>query len=113
MLRDQNHLFEQLLQQISLDVKSVEGKIVDLAYKPVRGRLADAILDLDKKFNEDTGQHYVFITRADLASYVGTVKETVNRLLSEFRNDRLIATNGTRIILLDINGINRICKMYN
>ena len=113
MLREQNHLFEQLLQQISLDVKSVEGKIVDLAYKPVRGRLADAILDLDKKFNEDTGQHYVFITRADLASYVGTVKETVNRLLSEFRNERLIATNGTRINLLDINGLNRICKMYN
>lgn len=113
MLRDQNYLFEQLLQQISLDVKSVEGKIVDLAYKPVRGRLADAILDLDKKFNEDTGQHNVFITRADLASYVGTVKETVNRLLSEFRNDRLIATNGTRIILLDIKGLNRICKMYN
>lgn len=113
MLREQNHLFEQLLQQISLDVKSVEDKIVDLAYKPVRGRLADAILDLDKKFNEDTGQHYVFITRSDLASYVGTVKETVNRLLSEFRNERLIATNGTRIILLDINGLNRICKMYN
>ena len=113
MLREQNHLFEQLLHQISLDVKSVEGKIVDLAYKPVRGRLADAILDLDKKFNEDTGQHYVFITRADLASYVGTVKETVNRLLSEFRNERLIATNGTRINLLDINGLNRICKMYS
>lgn len=113
MLRDKNHLFEQILQQISLDVKCIEGKIVDLAYKPVRGRLADAILDLDKKFNEDSGQHNVFITRADLASYVGTVKETVNRLLSEFRRERLIATNGTRIILLDIHGLNRICKMYN
>ena len=87
MIRDNNHLCEQLLQQISLDVNCIEAKIVDLAFKPVRGRLADAILDLDKKFNEDTGQHNIFITRADLASYVGTVKETVNRLLSEFRNE--------------------------
>ena len=112
LLRENNHLFEQLLQQISLDVKNIEAKIVDLAYKPVRGRLANAILDLDKIFSEDTGQHNVFITRTDLASYVGTVKETVNRLLSEFRNERLIATNGTRITILDVHGLNRICKMY-
>ncbi len=113
LLRENNHLFEQLLQQISLDVKGIESKIVDLAYKPVRGRLADAILDLDKLFNEDSGQHNICITRADLAGYVGTVKETVNRLLSEFRKERLIVTHGTRITLLDIPGLNRICNIYN
>ncbi len=114
MLRDQNYLFEKLLHQMSVDMKQVEVKIVDFAYKPVRGRLADAILDLDKKFNiNNIGQHSVFITREDLAGYVGTVKETVNRLLSEFRKERLISTNGTKINLLDIQGLNKICEMYN
>lgn len=114
LLRDQNYLFENLLHQMSVDMKEVEGKIVDLAYKPVRGRLADAIMDLDKKFNTiNNGQHSVFITRADLAGYVGTVKETVNRLLSEFRKEHLISTTGTKINLIDLEGINKICKMYN
>ncbi|QED37222.1 Crp/Fnr family transcriptional regulator [Antarcticibacterium arcticum] len=114
LLRDQNYLFEKLLHQMCVDIKQVERKIADLAYKPVRGRLAEAILDLDKKFNTlNNGYHSVLITRADLAGYVGTVKETVNRLLSEFRKEHLISTTGTKINLIDLEGLNKICKMYN
>lgn len=113
MLREQQNLFEDLLQQLLQDKKLAEAKLVDFAYKPVKGRLADAMICLDKKFNGNNKKHPILITRADLAGYVGTVKETVNRVLSDFRNEKLISTNGTRINILDLNGLKRISKMYD
>lgn len=113
MLKEQQNLFEDLLQQLLQDKKLTEAKLVDFAYKPVKGRLADAVICLDKKFNGNSKKHLILITRADLAGYVGTVKETVNRVLSDFRNEKLISTNGTKINILDIDGLNRISKMYD
>ncbi|MGY5851748.1 Crp/Fnr family transcriptional regulator [Salegentibacter sp. F14] len=113
VLKEDDHIFRSLLQQLALNIRKGHEKTVDLAYKPVRGRLAEALLNLDSKFNI-TGRepHQVALTRSDLAGYVGTVKETVNRLLSEFRAEKLISTQGTRIKINDPNGLERISRMY-
>ena len=112
VLKEDDQIFRSLLQQLALNIRKGNEKIVELAYKPVRGRLAEALLSLDSKFSANGREpHQVAITRADLASYIGTVKETVNRLLSEFRSEKLISTQGTRIKINDPNGLERISRM--
>lgn len=113
VLKEDDQIFRNLLQQLALNIRKGNEKIVDLAYKPVRGRLAEALLSLDSKFNTKGREPYqIAITRADLASYVGTVKETINRLLSEFRTENLISTQGTRIKIKDPVGLEKISRMY-
>lgn len=113
VIQKQEFLFGQFMQQISKDMRNIEQKNVDLAYTPVRGRLANALLYLDKRFNKNMpGLHYISITRTDLAGFIGTVKETANRLLSEFREEHLIRTEGTRINILDPEGLQRVSKLY-
>ncbi|HEY9184926.1 MAG TPA: Crp/Fnr family transcriptional regulator [Salegentibacter sp.] len=113
VLKEDERIFRSLLQQLALNIRKDHEKIVGLAYKPVRGRLAEALLSLDSKFSFNGRKaHQITITRADLAGYVGTVKETVNRLLSEFRSEKLISTQGTRININNPNGLERISRMY-
>lgn len=107
-------LFESFLHLLSLNLQQAEEKITAMAYKPVRGRLADALVVLSEKFNTNHDQtQSLLLTRSDLASFVGTAKETVNRLLSEFRKDKLVRTEGTRIHILNRNGLKRLSRMYD
>lgn len=113
-LKKQRQLFENFVLLLSDDLREAEEKIADLAYKPVRGRLADALIYLFKKFNkENKPKKAISISRFDLACLVGTAKETINRLLSEFRTEKIVTTEGTKINILEIEGLNRLSKMYN
>ena len=60
--------------------------MLDLAYNSVRKRVADALLLLHDK--EDKGE--ISILRDDLARIVGTAKESVIRMLTEFKKDGYI-----------------------
>lgn len=39
--------------------------------------------------------------RDDLASYVGTAKETLVRMLRNFKNENIIKTKGSKIVILE------------
>lgn len=113
-LKEQQEVLEQFIDQLCIHSEEVEKKAANLAYKPVRGRLAGALVQLNRKFNQtEDERQYLAITRKDLASLIGTVKETVNRLLSEFRNEELIDTNGTKIYILDAQGLQQVSEMYD
>ena len=113
-MKEQNKLYEQFVQMLSKDLTEAEERITDLAYKPVRGRLADALVSLAKKFNknEHLGNMSIHITRSDLACFVGTAKETVNRLVSEFRKEQIITTEGTRINIVNLQKLKSISRLY-
>lgn len=114
VLSDRRDIFVALLWRLSEQIRTVQETITALAYKPVRGRLADAILNLDHRINGADGEdHSITLTRADLAGYVGTVKETVNRLLSELREEKIISTSGSRIVIRDKDRLGQISDMYN
>jgi len=49
----------------------------------------------------------------ELANIVGTATESVIRLLSEFKHDRLIDLNGRKITILDIKALEKISNAFN
>ena len=107
--------FSRLMAQ---ELENVENKVVGMAYKPVRGRLAEVLLALNHFYDDRPVEvkanikHCISVSREDLASMVGTVKETVIRLLSEFRSEGMIETQGKSIAILNPDGLLRIDKMY-
>lgn len=114
LLMAEPQIMEQFLRKISRELSLAETKLVNFAYKPVRGRLADAIISLDEIFNRYAREREpVVISRMDLAGYVGTVQETASRLLSEFKAEKLIDVQGHKIKIRDMNGLKKISKMYN
>jgi len=69
---------------------------------PVKGRVALALLTLQKKF---VVGHEGFIdltlTKQELASYTGATYETVFRVLNELTKDNLVKLSGKNIPILN------------
>ena len=69
-------------------------------------RLAEALLLLYHTFRkaDDTEPFAIGISREDQASMAGTAKETAIRLLSEFKEEGIIATRGSQVTILKVAG---------
>ncbi|WP_426493456.1 Crp/Fnr family transcriptional regulator [Hymenobacter sp. 102] len=114
-LLEQNPQFSHsLLRLMARNLGEAEERLLHAAYKPVRERLAEALLLLEQAFRPATDEPFSMpVSRDDLAALTGTTKETASRLLSEFRDEGLVLTQGSRIIVLDREKISGLAKMYD
>ncbi len=102
-----------LMQLTCKELGEANAYITDIAQKTVRERLAEILIHLKNDFGLD--EHKILqisLTREELANIVGTATESVIRLLSEFKQDRLIELNGRKIRILDEAGLVRIGNIY-
>ena len=78
-------------------------------------KLAEALLLLYHTFrkDDDTLPFSMAISREDLASLVGTAKETATRLLSDFKEAGIIATRGSQVTILKPNSLSEIASLYD
>lgn len=80
-----------------------------LAKYTVRERAALNLLILESKFKEDIGEEIeIVISRNDLASMVVTAKESLVRMLKDFKEEKLITTKGRSIFIKDYIGLAKV-----
>ena len=114
LTKNNNRFSEGMMKLLCRTIEESVIKMADLAYKPVRGRVAEALLFLQKFYMEDDNpEGKVVITREDLAAFVGSVKETTIRVLKEFKEDGLIETKKSEIEIKDVAGLVRISELYD
>ena len=81
-------------------IYGVEKRLLELAYNSVRKRVGHALLRLEQRYKEEHKKYFTMaIPRDDLASMVGTAKETVIRTLSDFKAEGLIEIHGSKITI--------------
>jgi CRP/FNR family transcriptional regulator, polysaccharide utilization system transcription regulator len=102
-----------LVKLVCRELGEANSFITDIAQKTVRERLAEVLLFLVNDFGLDD-HHFlkISLTREELANIVGTATESVIRLLSEFKSDKLIELNGRKIKILNIKGLEKIGNLY-
>lgn len=118
---DFNHLVDNnmkvandLLRLVAKALGEAEQKMTQLALKPVRERLAEALLLLQKTYGQvGVSPFSIAISREDLAAIVGTAKETVIRTLSEFKDDNIITAQGSTITIVDHSKLVKITQLYD
>jgi CRP-like cAMP-binding protein len=106
-------LSQRLLKVISHEFGVLINSIAVFAQKTVRERLALSLLILRDKYIKESQDKPVELnlSRDDLAKFVGTARETLVRLLHDFKEEGLIETNGRKIILLKPLDIYKIANM--
>jgi CRP/FNR family transcriptional regulator, polysaccharide utilization system transcription regulator len=104
-----------LMKLLSKALGEAEDRLLHLAYKPVRERLAEALLLLQRTFQKPTDAlpFDIAISREDLASLIGTAKETTIRLLSDFKEEGILTTKGSHITLLKPEKLLEIACLYD
>ena len=100
----------KFIQMLANNFTDMEKRLMNLAYSSVRKRVADMLIMLEEKYHSEEGTHSTVIPmlREDLASIVGTAKETVIRTLGEFKEEELVAVKGSNITILDLEGLKNL-----
>ncbi|MDN3667793.1 Crp/Fnr family transcriptional regulator [Echinicola jeungdonensis] len=116
IIAQDNQFHRRLTQAICKDLGVMENKLTDATQKTIRERLAFTLLKLGESYGVDGGENQkidIALTREEIAGLVGTATETVIRLLSEFKKDKLIAFEGKKIIVKDKKSLARLSDFYN
>jgi len=104
----------ELLKLACHELGEANSFITDIAQKTVRERLAEVLIFLVSDFGLDHDNYLqITLTREELANIVGTATESVIRLLSEFKTDKLVELNGRKIKILNKKGLEKISNVYN
>ncbi|TAK49349.1 MAG: Crp/Fnr family transcriptional regulator [Saprospiraceae bacterium] len=105
----------KLMQRLAQDLNFIERMLIGVAQKPVRERVALAILTLKQTYGleADEATISVELSREDIASIVGTATESIIRLLSEFKKDHIIDVQGRKIKILDHDRLLRAAYIFD
>ncbi|MBL7982347.1 MAG: response regulator [Flavobacteriales bacterium] len=101
----------RFIKMLSKEVRENEERLLQLAYAPVRQRVAQALVRLHKRYGGETDRDLgVRISREDLATLVGTATESLIRTLTDLKEDKLIEVQGRDIRISDMNGLERLAN---
>jgi len=108
-----NHEFiVQLMLFYAQELKVSERNMRNLAHMPVKGRVANALLQLQQKFGvSPEGFISLLLSRQDIASYAGTTYETVFRIMNELAQDGTIGVEGKHITVLNIEKLQLLTQV--
>jgi CRP-like cAMP-binding protein len=99
-------LSRRLLKTLSHEFAVLANSLTMFAQKSVKERLALQLIVIREKYkvNFHAGMPVeINMSRDDLASLVGTARENVVRVLSEFKDAGIVETKGRKIIVHDVN----------
>ena len=112
-VESQQSMERELYRAAAHELAAAQDQMVLLGRKTAAERLATFLLDLSGKAASSDAQPSggvdLAMSRSDIADYLGITKETVSRVISQFKRDRFIQLESlNRIRILDQAGLREI-----
>ena len=98
-----------MLGVLSMRLRQFTVQIENLSLKEVPGRLASYLVYLSQEQGR-TDVVTLNISKGQLASLLGTIPETLSRILTKMNQQHLIDTSGRNIILKDLSGLEDLAE---
>lgn len=110
-LKVNSELTYRLLLFFAAELRESEKRMRNLAHMPVKGRIAQAFLNLKKQFGLNSeGFINIELTRQDLSSLAGATYETLFRMLNEMVKEELVTINGKLIKIINDPGLLKLTE---
>jgi len=93
-----------MMAVLSKRLRQFASQIEELCLKDVPGRLAGYLLVVHEE-NDYKTEITLSITKGQLASLLGTIPETLSRIMAKMSSQHLIDVQGKEIKLLNLNGL--------
>lgn len=104
LIRSNPDIALKLLKILSKRLRLAQRQVRDLALKDTYGRLAGMLLILGKEHGTETDSGIRIelpLSRQELANLIGTTRETVTRILGDFKKYKCIELEKQAIVLID------------
>lgn len=99
----------KFIKLITQNVKEKEDRMIGLAYGTLRKRVAEALVNIYRKFNDSNNQQNILeMTREDVARYVGTATESLIRTISDFKAEGLVDVVSGKIRITNIKKLENL-----
>lgn len=101
------------IKDLSIRLGSANERTVNLTQKHVRGRLAEALLFLRDTYGleEDSCTLSIYLSREDMANMSNMTTSNAIRTLSAFAQEKLIAIDGRKIKLINVQELENINRL--
>ena len=108
-LKTNSEFTSQMIHFLVQELYESEKKMRNLAHMPVKGRVAEALLQLSDLYGtNDKGFIDIALSRQDLASFAGATYETVFRVINDLVKEKLIKLSGKSIAITDHEGLAKL-----
>jgi CRP/FNR family transcriptional regulator, cyclic AMP receptor protein len=100
----------QLLKALARRLRKTNEHMADLVFSDVPGRVAKQLLDLARRFGQQTDEGVRVthdLTQEELAQLVGASRETVNKALADFASRGFLRLEGRAVVILDVERLAR------
>lgn len=99
LINNNTQIARQFIRLLARNVVEKEEKLLNLAYNSLRKKVANGLLQVAGKFNDENAT--IEISRENLANIVGSATESLIRTLSDFKSEKLIDIKGSKITILN------------
>lgn len=101
-LKVNNDFTIKLMRFFADELQASEKRMRDLVNMPVRGRVAQAIINLKNQFGVNiAGYINIEPAKQDLASFAGAAYESLFRTLNDLVDEQIISLSGKSILIKD------------
>jgi CRP/FNR family transcriptional regulator len=110
ILKNNGDFSFHIVNQLSTDGLFIFDRLMSQSHKQLPGRIADVILYFSEIIYKN--QEFDFpLTRRELAELAGTTKESFIRTLAEFKNDKIIDLEGSRVKINSLKIIKTLSQL--
>lgn len=110
IIRKNSDFAINLLKTLSIEGLYIFERLLSQSHKQLPGRIADVILYFsDVIFKKEEFEFPV--TRRELAELAGTTKESFIRTLAEFKNDKIISLEGSKVSIKSMKIIRTLSEL--
>lgn len=111
LLNANSEVMKKFIEILAHNVEEKEDQLLAIAYNSLRKKVSDALVLLYRKYNaSNNSDFFIDFSRDNLAAIAGVAKESLIRMLGEFRDELIIELEGSKIKIVDIS---KLEKMHN
>ncbi len=113
MLSDHPKIYRIFLHKVATEMRALQLKIKDTAYKPARSKVARALMNAVSYRSKDTAHPAIHgLKRTEIAEITGLALETVVRTLAELEKRGIIKRETKCIRILDYPTLTRVADPH-
>lgn len=100
----------KFIKILAKDLDEAEARLLDIAYKSVRQRVATVLLKLNESLAKTSGSASISMGRKDISNMVGTATESLNRTLADFKDEGLIEISGDGLRITNKDKLEKLLR---
>ena len=113
LIRKNPSIAFKMLAGFAKRMRNMTNKMEEISTKEVSNRLARFILEeIEKNGSVKLKEPFLRLTisKANVATYLGTITETLSRTFKKFQDEKIIVVNGKKIFIKNLKRLKQLAK---